>query len=103
MKLFDLTGQVALVTGAGTGIGAAIAQGLAEAGADVVCFGRPHKAAALEETAHAVERAGRRARVAHGSVTAADDLAAAVALAERELGSLDVAVNNAGIAHAERA
>jgi NAD(P)-dependent dehydrogenase (short-subunit alcohol dehydrogenase family) len=103
MKLFDLTGEVAFVTGAGTGIGKAIAVGLAEAGADVACFGRSRKRAELEETAHAVAAFGRRAIVLEGTVTSADDLAAAVGAVESNLGPLTVAVNNAGVANAEPA
>ena len=103
MRLFDLSGRTALVTGAGSGIGQAIAIGLAEAGADVACFGRRSRAAGLDETAQAVSRFGRKAIVVHGTVTSAQDLATAVARTESELGPLDVAVNNAGIAHAEPA
>ena len=103
MNRFDLSGKVALVTGAGSGIGQAIAIGLAEAGADVCCFGRRSRAAGLDETAHAVTRLSRKALVVHGTVTSADALAAAVARVEAELGPLSIAVNNAGIAHAEPA
>lgn len=100
MELFDLSGDVAFVTGAGTGIGKAIAIGLAKAGADVGLFGRAHKRAALEETAQAIGALGRKAIVVEGSVTSKDDLAGAVATVEKELGPLTVAVNNAGVANA---
>lgn len=103
MTLFDLTGQIAFVTGAGTGIGRSIAIGLADAGADVACFGRSRKRAALEETAQAITAKGRRALVLEGDVTRKDDLDAAIAAVERELGPLDIAVNNAGVANAEPA
>jgi NAD(P)-dependent dehydrogenase (short-subunit alcohol dehydrogenase family) len=102
MKLFDLTGQVAFVTGAGSGIGQSIAVGLAEAGADVACFGRAGKTG-LEETAARVKSFGRRAVVVHGTVTSRSDLASAIASTERELGPLTIGVNNAGVAQAEPA
>ena len=103
MKLFDLAGDVAFVTGAGTGIGRSIAIGLAEAGADVACFGRSRKRAELDETAHAITALGRKAIVVEGTVTSKADLDAAVARVEAELGPLTVAINNAGVAHAEPA
>ncbi|PBC03399.1 SDR family oxidoreductase [Mesorhizobium sp. WSM3860] len=102
MKLFDLHGDVALVTGAGSGIGHAIAIGLAEAGADVACFGHSSKGG-LEETAGKIRALGRKALVLTGTVTSASDLAAAVERIEKELGALTIAVNNAGVAGAEPA
>ncbi|MER9523192.1 SDR family oxidoreductase [Mesorhizobium sp. M0292] len=102
MKLFDLSGDVALVTGAGSGIGQAIAIGLAEAGADVVCFGHTSKGG-LDETAHKISALGRKAVVLTGTVTSEADLATAVERTEKELGALTIAVNNAGIAGAEAA
>ena len=101
-KLFDLQGDVALVTGAGSGIGQAIAIGLAEAGADVACFGHSSKGG-LEETAQKISELGRKALVLTGSVTSESDLLAAIERLEKELGALTVAVNNAGIAGAEPA
>ncbi|TGQ51143.1 SDR family oxidoreductase [Mesorhizobium sp. M1C.F.Ca.ET.193.01.1.1] len=102
MRLFDLHGDVALVTGAGSGIGQAIAIGLAEAGADVACFGHSSKGG-LEETAGKIKALGRKALVLTGTVTSESDLAAAVDRIERELGALTIAVNNAGVAGAEPA
>lgn len=103
MTLFDLSGEIAFVTGAGTGIGRSIAIGLAEAGADVALFGRARKREALEEVAAAVRAHGRRALVLEGDVTDRAALDAAVAAVERELGPLAIAVNNAGVANAEPA
>ena len=100
MDLFSLKDMVALVTGAGSGIGQRIAIGLAEAGADVACFDLAASSTGLEETKRGIEVPGRRAIVVHGDVTRAAELDAAVAAAERELGPLDVAVNCAGIANA---
>jgi NAD(P)-dependent dehydrogenase (short-subunit alcohol dehydrogenase family) len=98
MRLFDLKGDVAFVTGAGSGIGQSIAIGLAEAGADVALFGREQKASALAETAARVESFGRRALVVHGSVTEKADVDRAVDTVEKELGPITIGVNNAGIA-----
>jgi NAD(P)-dependent dehydrogenase (short-subunit alcohol dehydrogenase family) len=92
---FRLDGKVAIVTGASSGLGVAFAQGLAEAGADVVLGAR--RADRLADTARLVEAAGRRA-LTHGTDVsdpqACTDL---VALAMEEFGHVDVLVNNAGI------
>ena len=97
-ELFSLSGEVALVTGAGSGIGQRLAVGLAEAGADVVCFDLP-SSPGLDETVARIDALGRRVMVAHGDVTAAGDLARAVGVAEG-LGPLSIALNCAGIANA---
>ncbi|GAC1035744.1 SDR family oxidoreductase [Pseudomonas sp. No.117] len=102
MRLFDLGGQTAFVTGAGSGIGQAIAVGLAEAGADVACFDLPGSRD-LVGTVARIQAHGRRALALEGSVTSAADLATAVARAEAELGPLSLAVNSAGIANAQPA
>lgn len=102
MRLFDLGGQTAFVTGAGSGIGQAIAVGLAEAGADVACFDLPGSRD-LAGTVARIQAHGRRALALEGSVTSAADLATAVARAEAELGPLSLAVNSAGIANAQPA
>ncbi|GAB0113925.1 SDR family oxidoreductase [Acidisoma sp. C75] len=98
MDLFDLTGEVALVTGAGSGIGQRLAVGLAQAGADVLCFDLP-TSQGLAETAGRIGALGGRAAVATGDVTRAEDLAAAVQAAEA-LGPLSIGLNCAGIANA---
>jgi NAD(P)-dependent dehydrogenase (short-subunit alcohol dehydrogenase family) len=102
MDLFALEGDVAFVTGAGSGIGQAIAIGLAQAGADVACFGHGSKGG-LEDTAHRIEALGRKALPLTGSVTSESDIADALARSETELGPLTVAVNNAGVNRAEPA
>jgi len=102
MRLFDLGGQTAFVTGAGSGIGQAIAVGLAEAGAQVACFDLPGSRD-LAGTVERIQAHGRRALALEGSVTSAADLAAAVARTEAELGPLSLAVNSAGIANAQPA
>lgn len=102
MDLFSLEGEVAFVTGAGSGIGQAIAIGLAEAGADVTCFGHSSNGG-LEETARKIVALGRKALAVTGSVTSESDLAEAVQQTETRLGPLSVAVNNAGIGGAGQA
>jgi NAD(P)-dependent dehydrogenase (short-subunit alcohol dehydrogenase family) len=102
MTLFSLEGQVAFVTGAGSGIGQAIAIGLAEAGADVACFGHASRGG-LEDTADRIAGLGRKALVLQGSVTSEGELSAAIGQVERELGEVTIAINNAGIADASPA
>jgi NAD(P)-dependent dehydrogenase (short-subunit alcohol dehydrogenase family) len=97
-KLFSLQGEVALVTGAGSGIGQRLAVGLAESGADVACFDLPGSAG-LDETVARITAVGRSAVVVRGDVTNAADLAQAVSVAE-VLGPLSIALNCAGIANA---
>jgi NAD(P)-dependent dehydrogenase (short-subunit alcohol dehydrogenase family) len=99
MRMFSLKDEIALVTGAGSGIGQGIAIGLAEAGADVALFDLP-ASKGLAETAAAVEGKGRRALIVTGDVVDGAALAAAVAKTEQELGPLSLAVNCAGIANA---
>ena len=102
MDLFNLDGDVALVTGAGSGIGQALAIGLAEAGADVACFGHASNGG-LQETADRIVSLGRKALVLIGTVTSGDDLTKAVERTEQEIGPLTIAVNNAGIGGAAAA
>lgn len=96
----DLHGRVALVTGGSRGIGRAVALALAEAGADVAVNYRA-RAEAAEQVATAIRALGRRAVVVGADVAAAAEVAAMVARVERDLGAVDVLVNNAGIAIAE--
>jgi NAD(P)-dependent dehydrogenase (short-subunit alcohol dehydrogenase family) len=96
--MFGLDDRVALVTGAASGIGRRIATGLAEAGAHVGLLDLP--GSDLAGTASEVEKLGRRAVELPASVTSAEDLNAAVARVESELGPLRLAVNSAGVADA---
>lgn len=98
-RQFDLSGEVALVTGAGSGIGQAIAIGLAQAGADVACVGHTSRGG-LEATAEAVSKTGRRTIAFEASVEHPGSMTEAVARTEAELGALTIAVNNAGVANA---
>jgi 7-alpha-hydroxysteroid dehydrogenase len=91
---FRLDGRVAIVTGAGRGIGAGIARAFAEVGADVAIGART--AAQLEEVATAVRAAGRRALVVPGDLRTREGMHALVERALAELGRIDVVVNNAG-------
>lgn len=102
MRLFDLSGQTAFVTGAGSGIGQAIAIGLAEAGANVACFDLPGSRD-MSSTIEGIQRHGRKALALEGSVTSPEELEAAVARTEQDLGALSLAVNAAGIANAQPA
>ena len=95
---FRLDDQVALVTGAASGIGRGIALGLAASGSDVACFDLAGPA--LDQVVAEVAAAGRRALAVPGDVTDAAGLAEAVARTESDLGPLTLAVNSAGIANA---
>ena len=101
-KLFDLSGRVAFVTGAGSGIGQRIALGLAQCGADVACLDR-RTDSGLADTVGMIEGAGRRAIAISADVTNRASMDEAVARTENELGALGIAVNSAGIANANPA
>jgi 3-oxoacyl-[acyl-carrier protein] reductase len=90
-----LQNQVVLVTGAGRGIGAAIARELAGLGATVVLCGRSRPP--LDETAGAIADVGGRAEVAPCDVTDHDAVQSVASMVERRFNRLDVLVNNAGI------
>ena len=101
MEWFRLDGQKAFVTGAGSGIGQGIAIGLAQAGANVACFDLSASAGLLDTVSH-IQGLGRNALRLTGDVTSAAELQVAIATSVAELGSLDVAINCAGIANARR-
>jgi len=94
----DVRGQVALVTGGGRGVGRAIAEDLAGAGAAVAVTAR--SADQLAEKVRRVEAAGGRAVATPGDVTDRAAVEGAVAMAERALGPIGLLVNNAGTAAA---
>jgi 2-deoxy-D-gluconate 3-dehydrogenase len=90
---FDLTGRIAAVTGANTGIGRGIAEALAGAGADVACIGRSDPS----DTLAGVEKLGRRGHWIKADLGEKPDHTAIVAAVIAKLGALHVLVNNAGI------
>jgi NAD(P)-dependent dehydrogenase (short-subunit alcohol dehydrogenase family) len=92
---FRLDSKVAIVTGASSGLGAAFALGLAEAGADVAICAR--RVSRLEETAARVRDLGRRCLAVPADVSRPEDCARVVEETVRELGRVDILVNNAGI------
>jgi NAD(P)-dependent dehydrogenase (short-subunit alcohol dehydrogenase family) len=92
---FRLDGQVAIVTGASSGLGVQFAQALAQAGADVVLGARREEK--LIGTRKLVEGLGRRALAVRCDVTKTEDCDAIVAAAMSEFGRVDVLVNNAGV------
>lgn len=100
--LFDLSGRVALVTGAGSGIGQRIAMGLAQCGADVALLDR-RTDDGLAQTADFIAKTGRKSIQIAADVTSSDALARAVEMAETTLGPLTLSVNAAGIANANPA
>lgn len=93
MNPFDLTGRVAMVTGANTGLGQAIAVGLARAGADIIAVGR----SAPTETAGLVEAEGRTLHAIAADLSSTAPIAGVVEQAIAATGRVDILVNNAGI------
>jgi 3-oxoacyl-[acyl-carrier protein] reductase len=90
-----LAGQVSVITGAGRGIGAAIAHELSNLGATTVLLGRSRSA--LESTAQAITQTGGKAEVISCDVTSLPSVANATLQVESSLGRVDILVNNAGI------
>ena len=95
-NMFDLDGRVALVTGAGSGLGRHFAETLAEAGANVVLAARRREK--LEETAQSIADKGGNATCIDLDVTDSVSVRDCFAEAESTVGTVDILVNNAGIA-----
>ncbi len=93
MNPFDLSGRVAAVTGANTGIGQAIALALAAAGADVALIGRTP----ATDTAERARAMGRRAEIVSADLSTIAPVEGVVSQVVDTLGGLDILVNNAGI------
>ncbi|MCK9284176.1 MAG: SDR family oxidoreductase [Rhodocyclaceae bacterium] len=93
-KLFSMAGRVALVTGAGTGMGARFARTLAGAGAKVVCAAR--RADKIEATAEAIRTAGGQAVAVSLDIASSDSVRSAFDAAEKAFGRVDTLINNAG-------
>ncbi|WP_066681592.1 2-dehydro-3-deoxy-D-gluconate 5-dehydrogenase KduD [Sphingomonas sp. CCH9-E2] len=90
---FDLTGRVAVVTGANTGIGQGIALALAQAGADIAAVGR----SAATETVEKVRALGRQAEIISADLSSIEPVGRVVDETVEKLGGLHILVNNAGI------
>ncbi|HEU5433055.1 MAG TPA: glucose 1-dehydrogenase [Thermomicrobiales bacterium] len=97
-RLFDLTDQTALVTGAGSGLGVVFSEALAEAGANVVCADLSLPSAA--ETARMLQQRGGQALALAVDVTDEQAVAVTIARTLTRFGCLDIVVNNAGVAAA---
>ncbi|MGI9019044.1 MAG: SDR family NAD(P)-dependent oxidoreductase [Euzebya sp.] len=95
LDLFSLSGRVAIITGASSGLGVHAATGLADAGADVVLVAR--RAERLEQTKALVEESGRECVVVTGDVADPETAELTVAAAMEAFGKVDVLVNNAGV------
>ena len=93
MTMFDLTGRVAVVTGANTGIGQGIALALAEAGADIAAVGRTP----ADETVAQVRAMGRQAEIVSADLSSIEPVQRVIDEALDKLGRIDILVNNAGI------
>jgi 3-hydroxybutyrate dehydrogenase len=94
-----LKGKTALVTGSTSGIGLAIARALAKDGANLMINGFGDKAAIEQERAALEKEFGIKARYSAADMSKPAEIAAMVSETEKEFGSLDVLVNNAGIQH----
>ena len=97
-EAFSLDRKIALVTGAGSGLGIEFAEAVAEAGGDVVCA--DVNLTSAERTAARVEKYGRRALALAVDVSDEQQVGAMVADTVRTFGRLDVLFNNAGVADA---
>lgn len=97
MQQFDLSGRVAVVTGANTGIGQGIALALAQAGADIAAVGRSE----ASETAAKVRAMGRRCELVSADLSSITPVGEVVGTVVEKFGQLDILVNNAGIIRRE--
>lgn len=96
LSMFDLTGEKAIVTGGGQGLGREMALALAEAGADVAVVQR--RVEVSEQTAEEIRKLGRDSFAMKVDVSKAEDVKNMVAAAKDRFGKIDILINNAGIA-----
>lgn len=92
---FSLNDKLAVVTGAGRGIGRALSIGLAEAGADVVLLSRTRND--LEDVASEIDKLGRKAYIIPTDITSREEIRKAIAYIEDQKRSIDILINNAGM------
>lgn len=95
VNLFDLSGKVSLVTGAGSGIGRVFCEAMAEYGSDVVCADINETQA--KETEAIIAKNGTKTLVVSGDVSNPEDVKAMFGKVDQEFGRLDILFNNAGI------
>lgn len=95
MNMFDLTGKVAVVTGASSGLGSQFALALAEAGADVAVLAR--RMDRLEELKEKITKTGRKCLAYQCDVSEEQDICRTIAKVEENFGTIDILVNNAGV------
>lgn len=100
-NLFDLTGKVAIVTGASSGLGVQFARALAKQGADLAIVARRYEK--LEELRKEIEGMGRKCLPVKCDVVKENEVEAAVAEVIKEFGKIDILVNNAGVAGGDAA
>jgi len=100
LSMFDLSGRVAVVTGGNSGIGRAIAEGLAEAGANIVICAR--RLELCQKACSEIEELGVRALPIRCDVTNIDEVNNVIDTTVREFGKLDILVNDAGVGENEK-
>ena len=93
MKIFDLSGKTAIVTGASTGLGASMSLGLAEAGADIVLVDHQKR----NKISSKIKKLGRKTLSLDGDLTNMDFIKEVVIKAVESFDKIDILVNNAGI------
>jgi NAD(P)-dependent dehydrogenase (short-subunit alcohol dehydrogenase family) len=94
-SIWDLSGNVALVTGGGSGIGRALCEAMAEFGADVACCDINNEGA--QETAQLIRKFGHRTLVIKADLSRPEDVEDTINRAVTDLGSIDILFNNAGV------
>ena len=101
LQMFDLSGKVAIVTGGHSGIGRGIAEGLAEADADIVVCAR--RLDRCEEACAQIRKWGVKALAIRCDVTHTDEVNKLVKTTTEEFGKIDILVNSAGVGGSEKA